>query len=304
MKYIRKAIRGLILSLIIWSFIRTFITEGATIPSESMCNTLKIGNSVFINKLAYGARMPITPLSFNFLGIKINFSEITIPYLRIPGYSDIKRNDIIVFNNPQQSSLPIDLRSKMIKRCVAIPGDTLLIEKGLIYINSLKEEENENIIKNYKLTITDTIHQYSYSKQLALSQKELGKLSFKNKLMASELYPLSTENYNIKYFPHWFKIKWNPDNLGQIVIPKKGMRINLNDYNWKIYSDIIKNNECKTASEFNGVYNIDGEVSTFYTFKYDYFFVLGDNRPNSIDSRYWGFLPETHIIGKFSPGFF
>ena len=151
-------------SLLLWLFVRIFIFQSFQIPSSSMHPTLVEGDHIFVNKLAYGARIPITPLSLP-IG-KTYIDWIQIPYLRLPGFSSVKRNDIIVFNYPMEDEAPIDEKKEYVKRCIGLPGDTIKIKNGIVTINHelaaitfeplykyhvlLKSSSNKHILKNYE----------------------------------------------------------------------------------------------------------------------------------------------------------
>jgi signal peptidase I len=251
-------------SFFIWLFIRSFIFQAYKVPTSSMNNTLKEGDYIFVNKLAYGFRFPITVLSFPFSKIYSDF--ISFPYTRSLGYSEVKRNDIIVFNYPLEKDFPIDHRQEYVKRCMALPGDTFLVKNGTIYVNNIPTSEPSTLLLNQ-------------------NSKQKGML-------------FDSSFYNPSVFPNSSLIKWNLDYFGPLNIPKKGERISLTKNNLKLYERVIKNyenNELKMKGDSIFINNLQ---VTNYTFKMNYYFVMGDNRNNSIDSRFWGFVPESHLIGK------
>jgi signal peptidase I len=226
-----------------------------------MQNDLFEGDYIVVNKLAYGARLPITPLSLPFSSSTSFLTWIKLPYLRLPGYTHICRNDVMVFNLPTDTKVPVDERELYIKRCIALPGDTLKIDSGRIFING-------------KL------------------QQDLGKVP------DFRISPQST--YSPNFFPHNSRFQWNLDYFGPLLIPKKGDSVKIDFNNLALYSKIIGELEGnKLETNGTGIY-INGKKADSYTFKMNYYFAIGDNRHNSIDSRYWGFVPEDHIIGKAS----
>ena len=138
-------------SMIIWLFTHIFIFQSSEIPTSSMRPALMEGDHILVNKLAYGARIPITPLS---LPIGNTFVDwIRLPYMRIPGYSSVKRNDVIIFNYPMDDDLPVDERKGYVKRCIGLPGDTIKIKKGIVYINNRTITDPENILYKYHVEI-------------------------------------------------------------------------------------------------------------------------------------------------------
>lgn len=274
-----------------------------------MCSTLEEGNYILINKTAYGARIPITPLSISFGNKTYTLDFFQLPYLRLPGYSDVERNDVIIFNYPLEFEKPIDQRKKQIKRCIALPGDTLIIKKGEISINNKLIEDAGTILYRYSFfNLKDTLAikkikpysistnhlEFLLSKTISDSLEKLGHhLPIKKQIIDSSFY-------KPEVYPHSSKMKWNLDNFGPLLIPKKGLTILLNDTNYILYSRLVENYEGNKITQLNKSYFVNGKAEKTYTFKLDYYFVMGDNRYNSIDSRYWGFVPENHLIGKYA----
>jgi signal peptidase I len=244
-------------SLLLWLFVRIFIFQSFQIPSSSMHPTLIEGDHIFVNKLAYGARIPITPLSLPMSETYLDW--IQIPYLRLPGFSSVKHDDIIVFNYPMDDDLPIDERKGYVKRCVGLPGDTIKIKKGITAINGKDE-------------IT----------------------SFK------PIRAMDSSIYSPACFPNDARIKWNPDNFGPLYIPKKGESIVLNKKNILLYKRVIEKYEGNILKIKNDSVFINEHYRVTYSFKMNYYFAMGDNRSNSVDSRFWGFVPESHLIGRVS----
>jgi len=253
-------------SIIIWLFIRIFVFQIFNVPTFSMNNTLKEGDYILVNKLAYGTRIPITPLSLPIGNTYIDW--IQIPYLRIPGFTNVAHNDIIVFNFPLEDDLPIDHRQEYVKRCIGLPGDTILIKKGIVFVNNKKITESENIL-------------YLLDEQ-------------KNRLL------IDSSVYSPAVFPNSSNIKWNADNFGSLYIPKKGETISFTKENIILYKRVIEKYENNILNLKNDSVFINNQYCINYTFKMNYYFTLGDNRYNSIDSRFWGFVPEDHLIGRVS----
>lgn len=317
----REWIDALVFAIIAATIIRTFFIEAFTIPTPSMEKTLMVGDFLFVSKVNYGARTPMTPLSVPFVhqempitGGKAYSEAIKLPYYRLPGFADIKRNDIVVFNYPMEDDRPIDKQTHYIKRCVALPGDKLEIIDRMVRINGEpgmlpKKSQfvydiktngsgiNERLLR--KLDVTDggpTFNQGEYRYCLTEpNAKELKNLPNVTSLTVMGQAKGVFEDYIFPYDP---KLAWNMDNFGPLVIPAKGATVNLTADNIAIYRRIISKYENNKLEELNGKFYINDKEASQYTFKQDYFFMMGDNRHNSADSRFWGFVPEDHIVGK------
>ena len=259
--YINNLLKIFFLAFIVWLVLHLFFFQVLYVDSASMQNELFEGDYIVVNKLAYGARLPITPLSLPFSNSTSYLNWIHLPYMRIPGYTHISRNDVIVFNLPTDDKVPVDERELFIKRCIALPGDTLKIDSAQIFINGKIQIETSNLTK------------------IKVSAKSF---------------------YNPNFFPNNYHFKWNLDYFGPIVIPKKADSVKISIDNIDLYKKIIQVYENNKLEIKGSEIIINGKEANNYVFKMNYYFVLGDNRHNSIDSRYWGFVPEDHIIGKAS----
>lgn len=300
--------------------IKAFFFEVFTIPSSSMEKTLLPGDVILVNKLSYGIRLPVTPLTFPlshqtlpfFNDVKAYVDLIQLPYLRFLE-SSIKQNDVVVFNYPLEDEYTVDHRSYYIKRCVGLPGDTLKIENKEVYINHHKMETLPKMLFNYKVVTNtiipnDTLLKYNITEggldglknhwELTMSDstaKVLRQQDYVVSLKKIELDPNSYADYIFPYHEHY---GFNIDYFGEVVIPKKGMEVELDSNNIYLYKRIIEVYEENELAISEGKFMINGELSNSYTFKMNYYFMMGDNRHNSSDSRFWGFLPEDHILGK------
>ncbi|WGS82548.1 MAG: signal peptidase I [Candidatus Karelsulcia muelleri] len=257
-------LRSLIFSIILSLIIKLYIFQIFFIPSSSMEKSLLIGDFLFVSKFHYGIRIPITQLLIKF------------PYLRLPSFKQINHNDMIVFNFPNDfKSKSIDKKTYYIKRCIGLPGDNLIIKNGLLYINGLlkKEKTNSLLFKVQKKYEADKINFFSLKKEI-----------IPNYLKEKNIFPEDK--------------LWNRDNYGPIYIPKKGDCLDLNKNNIFIYKDLITKSEKNSLKLKKNVFIINNKKTFKYLVKKNYYFMLGDNRENSLDSRYWGFLPFDHIVGK------
>jgi signal peptidase I len=319
----REWVDAVVFAVIAATLIRTFLIEAFTIPTPSMEKSLMVGDFLFVSKVNYGPRIPNTPLSFPFahhtlplIGGKSYLEWIKLPYSRIPGFQDIRNNDVVVFNYPMEDFRPVDKRENYIKRCIAIPGDTLRIMNRAVSINGKPVDFPERSQVNYhvrtdgndfnprvleNMDVTEGPGRissqgdfiYSLTRENAEKMKSMGNVKHIEPVPADQMKqmfsvgPLFPENKS-----------WDLDNYGPIVIPKKGVTVQLTRDNIPMYRRLITVYEGNTLEERDSLFIINGQAATSYTFAMDYYFMMGDNRHNSLDSRFWGFVPEDHIVGK------
>lgn len=268
---------------------------------------------MLINKLSYGPRLPKTILSFPFVNQKWYSTLISLPYMRLFGSPDVEHNDVIVFNYPMEDEHPVDHRTYFVKRCVALPGDSFKIVDGDIYINNKLTENTSEIQFNYHLK-SDTVLDSLFIAKYELN--EGGQISDNNdysftltKALAdtlkSKTFISVIERNNEKrgmwdefVFPFDDHYKWNVDNYGPVKIPAEGDTLKLDSINLCFYSRIISKHENNSLEVKHDTIFINGKATNTYVIRQNYYFMMGDNRHNSQDSRHWGFVPEDHIIGK------
>lgn len=318
---------ALLFALVVATLIRMFYIEAYKIPTPSMEGSMKVGDFLFVSKAHYGSRVPMTPLAIplthqELLGV-MPFSElISLPYMRLPGIQDVRRNEPVVFNYPQDIEqnngvydFPVDKKQHYIKRCLGVSGDSLQIINKQVYVNGKKAENPEKLQYKYivkmktpfskqqavKMDMFDykplnerqmIYEMYLDKSQLAMMQNNsLVDTMFEEmekKGVASNVYPGNTILFD-----------WNKDFYGPIYIPKRGDKIELTEANYYLYKMPIEQYEHAGELTFrNGIAFLNGKEVKEYQFKFNYYWVMGDNRQNSADSRYWGFVPEDHIVGK------
>jgi len=322
---LRTWVEAIAFAVVAAHILRTFFIEAYTIPTSSMEKSMLIGDFLFVSKLAYGPRVPMTPVAVPLVHHTIpgtkkkSYSEIVkVPYHRMKGLGDIKRNDCVVFNWPAEKlNRPVDKKENYVKRCVGIAGDKIEIVNGQLMVNDEPQAEPEGMKKQFtynvktkgsglnpkllykKFDITEgsrgsNMNEYN----LFLTDEALNGLNeFKNVKSITQNID-TTYNSPQYYFPNNNDHLWNIDNYGPILIPKKGSSIDLTMENIDIYKDIIEIYEENTLKiSENNIY-INDSLASSYKFKMNYYWMMGDNRHNSADSRMWGFLPENHVVGK------
>lgn len=319
---IREWTDAIVFAVIAATIIRTFFIEAYTIPTSSMEKSLLVGDFLFVSKVSYGPRIPMTPIAFPFAHHTMPMTESTpayldwikLPYYRLPGFSKIKNNDVVVFNYPMEDFRPVDKQENYIKRCVGIPGDKLEIRNEVLFVNGVAAEKPERMQFMYHVKTDGSDFNPKALKQLditeggrasnmgdfriPLTKESFEKMKgFANVVSIDSMYEKNGE-YADYIFPHDPNIPWNVDNYGPIEIPKKDGAIALTIRNISIYKRAIETYEHNKVEIKNNKIYINDKEANSYSFKMDYYFMMGDNRHNSADSRFWGFVPEDHIVGK------
>ena len=315
------------------TFIRWIFMEAYVIPTPSMERSLLVGDFLFVSKINYGPRTPGTPIQVPLTHAKIWGTEIPsyiqsvqIPQLRLPALTKVERNDVVVFNYPVNDMYnargdggfhPKDLKTHYIKRCVAISGDTLEVKTGQVFVNGKASANPEGMQYRYFIETNQVIRERIFSDykvweytQGQLRNGKKGYMALMPESIAAEFrkfeFVRSVEaqlaepgDADPGIFPDARYYPWNADNYGPLVIPSRGMTIQVDEYSLAMYGSTIADYEelGSVKVDIDKLIINGSEVST-YTFKKDYYFMMGDNRHNSADSRYWGFVPEDYVVGE------
>lgn len=337
----REWLDSVMFAVVAATLIRFFLFEAYTIPTPSMESSLMVGDFLFVSKMHYGVRTPKTPLQLPLTHQKIWFTNlpsylrwIELPVFRLPGFTEVKKGDAVVFNAPnfeEDGDAPLDLRTFYVKRCVGTPGDVLEIRDQQVYVNGKAMDNPERMQhpvfmktkENLDETFFDTYGirnspdaSYDSADWLPLADSANQLVGYKmntSKKHIDEIKSLSwaktfdLDSFKdpkgvtfIDIFPHdTVQFKFNRDWFGPIKIPAKGLTVTLDTKNVAFYQEAIRTYEGNSGIELQGGKLVkDGQVLKTYTFKQNYYFMMGDNRHNSADSRFWGFVPSDNIVGK------
>ena len=328
----REWFNSIVFAVVAATLIRWTTVEAYVVPTPSMENTILVGDYLFVSKLHYGTRTTSTPLQIPLTHQKIwgtnipsYLDWIELPSYRLPGFSEVKREDIVVFNVPPLSlnegvEYPVQLKTNYVKRCVGLPGDLVVIDDQQVLVNGKPLGKPEFMKYSYRITTDNQITErtlrhldLSTNDYYYLGKDESGHALYHMFLTQAQLRELQTAPFVLNVsaqvrtkakgesdiFPSFSYAPWNGDNYGPLTIPAKGMSFVVSDSTLALYGETIRLYERHDSVEINNSRLIvDGKEVLEYTFGQNYYFMMGDNRHNSLDSRYWGFVPEDHIVGK------
>ncbi|MCJ7466601.1 MAG: signal peptidase I [Maribacter sp.] len=377
-------VSSIVFAIVAATLVHTYFIQPYVIPTGSLERTLRIGDLLFVSKFHYGARTPMTAIAapmvhdtLPILGTKSYLNKPQIPYFRLPGFKKIQRNEIVVFSWPADTvriffkkekgvDKPIDKKSNYVKRCVGLPGDSLEVRAGYVFINGKQLVLSDRAKPQYDYMVyankgvsskllnqvgatdftrkyisppinqqqADIINPFIYGfnrrddGQLEIYSNENGipieairksGLSLTEETGRERKVPLTDDmvkelranaaidsvvrilepkgDRGVNLFPQSPEYPWNYDYMGPIYIPQKGKTVSLTLKTLPLYKKIIRDYENNTISVSGNQISINGTVVDSYTFKQDYYWMMGDNRDHSEDSRAWGYVPENHIVG-------
>ena len=376
---------SIVFAIVAATLVHTYFMQPYAIPTPSLERTLRVGDFLLVSKFHYGARIPTTAIAapmmhdtVPILKVKSYLKTPQLPYFRLPGFTTVKKNDLVVFNWPADTvrqffvkeagvKKPIDKKSNYVKRCVGTPGDTLEVRDGFVYINGerLQLDSRAKPMYNHKVYASSgvssrllaeadasdyarvfmasslnqtqynaliphliganqledgTLELYTSEDGIPLDLLRSERIALKEVLKTEQLVnltldkadwlrtneridsvimditPKGVSGYNI--FPNHPDYSWNEDNFGPVYLPKAGETIELTPSNLPLFKRIITEYEGQQLSVSDGSIYINNEPASAYTFKQGYYWMMGDNRDRSEDSRSWGHVPENHILGK------
>lgn len=330
-------IAALLFAVVLATLVHTWFIQPMVVPTGSMENTIRIGDALFVEKVSYGVRVPYTPIGIpfsEFINRKAYVDKARLPYMRLPGWRSLKANDIVVFNYPTDSAFAaIDRKDAYVKRLVGMPGDSIEFDDGVLLINGKEFTPKKDAwvqhsyIVETKVLFSPQVMYESFSLldgvDYGIIARSENQYTYMFKALTKEMVEQLQSNPNVisieqnispkgkkdeKYYGDGridstytvFPLDkdWNQDNYGPLYIPKKGDLVKLNKDNITQYYNIITIVDNRDLRVEGDKIIIDGKETDEYKIEQDYFFMIGDNRNQSLDARYFGYVPEENIIGR------
>lgn len=293
--------------------IRSFFIEAYRIPTPSMEQSLLTGDFLLVSKLHYGAR---TPMSLGIPFTSIHLKGVQLPWFRFPGFMDVRRDDIVVFNYPIDNDV-VSQKTNYIKRAVGIPGDTLEIIDNVLYVNNEPADYRSTYEQLYRVNVRERLRLSPSRVQSAGGQiRQQGGNTYLINMTESVAEEIGAWQEVVEIKPHVLPESYNDfgrqpfsfsrafsgnyHNMRAFSVPYKGETVTLTNENWFLYRDVVERYEGNEVSRSENGFIINGEETNTYEIQRDYYFMMGDNRDNSEDSRMWGFVPDNHIVGRAS----
>ncbi len=307
----REWLDALIFAAVAALIIRALFLEAFRIPTPSMESSLMTGDFLLVSKVHYGARTPMS-VGIPFTGVYIRGFQL--PWFRMPGFMNVRRGDILVFNYPVDDGV-VSQKTNYIKRAVAVAGDTLAIREKVFYINGEPERIEDTFEQHYEVTVRERLR-LSEGKVRAAGGRILPSPgdTYRINMTASVaeemqrwpeiqnveplVLPISFNDNARQPFTFAQGFRGNYHHLPEIVIPFEGQTVTLSDRNWHIYNDILTRFEDNEVTRAGNRFVINGDTTNHYTIQQDYYYMVGDSRDNSEDSRFWGFVPDDHVVGR------
>lgn len=282
-RQLNEWLRALVIAVVVLGLIHAFVLRWVTVQNTSMYRTLLPGDLLAVNIMAT--------------------------------WTGLERNDVVVFRDPVQDDRAMARRDLLVKRIVALPGDTLRIKAGGVFVNGRRLSDPPDLTRSWLVRLRKesdaaaildllrlpTDFSPSGRKFIELPLNENLAKELKSKKLVAEAEPMGNESGSPDHiFPYSPTFKWNADNYGPLTVPSSGDTVSIDLWRLPLYDRIITRYEGHTLENTRRDVLMNGEVLREYVIAGDYCFVLGDSRNHSADSRYWGFLPMDHIVGRAS----
>lgn len=315
--WLRELVETAVFAVVFVLTVHTFIFQPFIVPTPSMAGTVLAGDYLIVSKLHYG---PQTPRTLGIPFTDVYWDGFELPNWRLPGLSEVYRGDVVVFHLPTDEK-PLDKRQPYLKRAIGLPGDTLELRDKDVFINGKAWQMPGGVRLNDWLITTQPGVPLPFGKLRELGIDQISRTANPGQFLVRETaqttidavtaLPYVAEARPYAYPPGGSEgifppnRPFNRDQYGPLYIPKAGQTVALTDDTWPAYAALITRYEGHTAQRTGpNAFEIDGTPATTYTFGQDYYFMMGDNRDNSLDSRFWGYVPADHVMGKAVLTFF